>query len=88
MGSEFTVRQRAAEFVRERERAAESGRVWHKAAESGRDNTSCFILYSFDEISFDNDLALLHLNESVDWGDNIRPICLPDSEDENHQGIK
>ena len=47
-----------------------------------------FGFFSYDEISFDNDLALLHLNESVEWRDNVRPICLPDSQDENHQGIK
>lgn len=40
----------------------------------------------FDPVTYDNDLALLRLNESVEWSENIRPICLPESVEETYQG--
>ena len=30
---------------------------------------------------------MLRLNESVEWSENIRPICLPESVEETYQGI-
>ena len=29
----------------------------------------------------------MRLNESVEWSENIRPICLPESVEETYQGI-
>ena len=29
----------------------------------------------------------MKLNESVEWSENIRPICLPESVEETYQGI-
>jgi len=40
----------------------------------------------FDPISYDNDIALLKLNQSVEWRENIRPICMPISLRKTYQG--
>ena len=44
-------------------------------------------MFRFDPDTYNNDLALLRLNQSVEWSENIRPICLPESVEETYQGI-
>lgn len=34
----------------------------------------------FDIISFDNDIAILELDQSVNYGPTVQPVCLPNGE--------
>ncbi|XP_032678014.1 trypsin-1-like [Odontomachus brunneus] len=42
----------------------------------------------FSFLNFDNDIALLRLNERVPLSDTIRPICLPSMLDNQYEGTK
>ncbi|XP_012288933.1 trypsin-1 [Orussus abietinus] len=42
----------------------------------------------FSFLNFDNDIAILRLNERVPLGDHIRPICLPTIQDNQYEGTK
>ncbi|XP_050585838.1 trypsin-1 isoform X2 [Bombus affinis] len=42
----------------------------------------------FSFLNFDNDIALLRLNERVPLSDTIRPICLPTEKDKQYVGTK
>lgn len=46
------------------------------------------LMGQFSFLNFDNDIALLRLNERVPLSDTIRPICLPTLRDNDYVGTK